>query len=179
MKTSFRNLSILAALCFSTCLGSAQTNPPASTLWDFLTTGSNYWAVPYGTYSVSGHGVGGGLALGYKATEILNPVVRLDYFGGQFWMPSLTAQLQPPRTFMGKIPVIPFAIAGAATPISGNGAGNGTFVTILGAGVAVKTDILGSGWFWTHSDIVVDYEKWLGLPQQDQNQIRVGWLIKF
>jgi hypothetical protein len=168
-------------------LGTARaqdTNAPvvtgaASTLWDFVTTGSNYWAAPYGTFGVSSHTMGGGIAVGYKVSEIINPVVRLDYFDGQFWMPSLTAQLQAPRALMGKIPVIPFGVAGIATPIAGAGTGNGSLVTVLGAGAAVKLDFLGSSSLLQHTDIVVDYEKWLGLPQKQQNQIRFGVLFKF
>lgn len=178
MKTS-RLLALTFLVSLLTLGAVAQTNsPPASTLWDFLTTGSNYWAVPYASYSTSGHGVGGGVAVGYKVTEIVRPVVRVDYFGDTIWMASLTAELQAPRSLMGKIPVIPFAIAGGATPFAGDGVNNGTFVTILGAGGAVKLDILGTSWIWKHSDIVLDFEHWIGLPQKDQNQIRFGMLFK-
>ncbi|MDE2099096.1 MAG: hypothetical protein KGL39_17715 [Patescibacteria group bacterium] len=151
----------------------------ASTLWDFLTTGSNYWVAPYSTMSTGDRTFGGGIAIGYRASAIINPVVRLDYFGGHFWMPSLTAQLQPPQSLMGKIPIIPFAIAGGATPISGAGGGNGQFVSILGAGAALRLDWVGSGSFWQHTDLAVDYEKWLGLPSAQQNQIRFGLVYKF
>lgn len=182
-------LLMFFALCFSAPAQTAATGTNApdsalfgntgSTLWDFATTGSNYWAAPYGTFGVSSHTAGGGIAVGYHISDVVNPVLRLDYFDGSFWMPSLTAQLQPPRQLMGKIPVIPFGIAGMATPIAGAGTGNGSLVTILGAGAALKLDAFGSASWLKHTDLVVDYEKWLGLPQKEQNQVRFGVLIKF
>jgi hypothetical protein len=173
-------LSAMAQTVLDTNAAPASALPaPAATLWDFVTTGTNYWAAPYSTISVGDHSMGGGIAVGYQVSPIINPVLRLDYFGGQFYMPSLTAQLQAPRTIMGKIPIIPFGIAGIGTPIAGAGPGNGGLVTILGAGAAVKLDWLGSSSFWKHTDLVADYENWGGLPTRQQKQIRLGILIKF
>lgn len=178
MKRTFSILALLGLLYTA----NAQTNttpPVASTIWDYLTTGSNYWAAPYATASVQGSGFGGGIAVGYNLSQTVNPVLRLDYFNGHFYMPSLTAQLQPPVTLFGKFPVIPFGIAGAGTTIGGNGVNNGTMVTILGAGVALRGSSIASGGLLAKMDLVVDYEKWLGLPQNVQNQIRFGVLLKF
>lgn len=162
----------------------ADTNAPviggaSSTLWDFVSTGSNYWAAPYVTAATSGGSFGGGVAVGYKVSELVNPVLRLDYFNGSVYMPSLTAQLQAPRTILGKIPITPFGIAGMGTPIAGAGRDNGNMVTILGAGIALRGDSFAKTGLISHMDLVADYEKWLGLPQKLQNQIRFGVLIKF
>lgn len=170
---------VLSLLLAGSAIAQTSTNSPPPTLWDFVTTGSNYFAVVDGMYSTGDHKVGGGLALGYKATDFFAPVIRLDYFNSQFWMPSLNAQLSVPRQLMGKVPIIPIAIAGAAIPVSGAGANNGTAVGILGAGAALPLDFLGSGKFWTHTDIVFDYEHWSGVTSKQANQWRFGLLYKF
>src|SRR5690348_15720146 len=146
MKKRTKLISILTASSLIALTSLAQTNAPPSggTLWDFVTTGSNYWVAPFGTYAPDAKTAGGGVALGYRVSEVVNPILRLDYFNGALWVPSLTAQIQPPRTLLGKIPIVPFGIAGAATPISGAGVGNGTFVTVLGAGAAFKFDSVSS-----------------------------------
>lgn len=150
-----------------------------SNLWDYVTTGTNYWVAPFTTIAVDSKSFGGGIAVGYKVSELVNPVLRLDYFNGSVYMPSLTAQLQAPRSILGKIPVTPFGIAGMGTPIAGAGLQNGTAVTILGAGLALRGDSFVKTGLLSHMDLVADYEKWMGLPQKLQNQIRIGVLVKF
>lgn len=164
------------------CLSSeAQTNTPSSsTIWDLLTTGSNYWAAPFATCSTGDHSTGGGLAVGYLATEAINPVLRFDYFAGQAWMVSGNIQLQPPRRLMGKIPVMPFAIAGVGTPFAGAGDMNGRAIGILGAGAAIKLDgLVSTNSFLRRLDIVGDYEHWSGMVDKQANQVRFGILFKF
>lgn len=184
MKKVTVSIAMLMTLVISSFAQQQQdTNAPVSVigsnLFDYLTTGSNYWVAPYATAATSGGSFGGGIAVGYKISELVNPVLRLDYFNGSAYMPSLTAQLQAPRAIMGKIPVTPFGIAGMGTPIAGAARDNGAMVTILGAGLALRGDSLVKTGFLSHCDLVADYEKWLGLPQKLQNQIRFGVLIKF
>lgn len=172
-------LSLLACLL---CIGAAQaqTNVQTQTIWDLLTTGSNYWAAPFFTVSTGDHEVGGGLAIGYLATEAINPMIRFDYFAGAAWMVSGNIQLQPPRRLMGKVPVIPFAIAGVGTPFSGGGELNGRAIGIVGIGAAIKLDFLSStSTFLRHLDIAFDYEHWSGMPELQQNQVRGAVVFKF
>lgn len=158
------------------------SNSYSQTLWDFVTTGSNYFAVPYGTYSLKDHSIGGGVAVGYTATEVIHPIVRIDYFSGTFYMASVTAQLQPPKQLLGKFPITPIAIAGSGIPFSGAGKDNGTFITILGAGAVLKfADVMSadSTSFLKRGFLAVDYERWLGLPSRQESQLRVGLGVKF
>lgn len=152
-----------------------STNAPAPTLWDLATTGSNYWAAPFMTYSVKDHSTGGGVALGYRATEFVNPLFRVDYFNHQLYTVSIDAQLQVPQTLLGKIPVVPFGLAGVETPLSGSASTD----AMVGIGAAVRLDFLGTSSFWQHADIVADYEQHFGLPEVQKRQIRFGFLYKF
>lgn len=174
-------LGIIAGFLFLSLNVSAQTNTNTApgNLWDFVTTGTNYFAVPFTTYSVNDHSFGGGIALGYRITEIVAPVIRLDYFNSKLYNVSLTANLQPPRSLFGKFPVTPFVIAGAATPISGGGEDNGTFVSVVGGGLIAHFDTLGSSWLAKHAWLAADYEKWIGLPQRQEDQIRFGFGLSF
>lgn len=162
-------------------LPTAVTNPvpPAPNLLDYLTTGSNYFAVPFLTYSLHDRSIGGGIALGYHLSEIVAPVLRVDYFDSRFYSVSLTANLQPPRALLGKIPIVPFALAGGAMPFAGGGDDNGTFVTVIGAGAYVPLSIVGKSWWLKNSSIIADYEKWFGMPANQTDQFRVGWSLRF
>lgn len=177
-----KKLLLLAPLLLLGSSLQAQTNGP--TIWDYLTTGSNYWVAPFSTFSTGDKSFGGGIALGYLATEAINPVLRLDYFAGQAFMVSGNLQLQPPRRLLGKFPVVPFGIAGVGTPFSGSGATGvapGTAIGIVGAGAALKLDFLSSNTnsFLRRLDLVGDYEHWAGMTDKQKNQIRFGVLFKF
>lgn len=152
--------------------GNTNDNPfvsgPALVALDFLSQGSNWMAVAYGTSSDKFDKFGAGVALGYKANNFLAPTLRLDYYDGKVWMPSASLQLQAPLTIMGKLTVIPFAISGIATPIAGKGSSDGSAVGIFGAGMAVQ---LGKKF-----DLIADAEKWTGFQGY---QFRFGALYKF
>lgn len=141
---------------------------PTVVILDFLSQGSNWMAAAYGTMNDKADKFGGGVALAYKVSDFIAPTMRLDYFDGKVWMPSASVQLQVPVTILGKVTVIPFALTGIATPISGKGTDNGSAVGIFGAGMAVR---LGS-----HFDLLADTEKWTGF---DGYQFRFGGLYKF
>lgn len=174
------SILLLGALTLSTPAINAQTadtnappdtgsiiGGPASSLLDFLGTGSNWMIAPYGIVSTD-QKFGGGVAVGYKISNFVVPTMRLDYFDGQVWMPSASLQLQAPLTILGKVTVVPFAFGGLATPIAGKGASNGSAVGIFGAGAAVRIS--------SKFDIVADYEKWSGFKGA---QMRFGILYKF
>jgi hypothetical protein len=146
---------------------------PAADAWSFITTAgvSNWMVAPFGIYSTTSKEWGGGLAVGYKLSEFVVPVLRLDYLAGDIWMPSANLQLQVPVTIMGKFTLIPFTFAGVATTIAGGGADNGTAVGMLGIGGAVRLS--------SHVDLVGDYELWNGGHFHADNQIRFGVLYKF
>lgn len=155
--------------------GTPTIGGPGAAAISFLSRGSNWMTAPYAIIG-SGSKLGAGIALGYRLSDYVVPMMRLDYMQGQLWMPSADLQLQAPFTIMGKVTVIPFGFTGLATPISGAGNNNGSAVGLFGAGAAVRLDFLGSGSFWKHTDIVADVEKWSGFSGQ---QIRFGLLYKF
>jgi hypothetical protein len=140
---------------------------PVTKVFEFLGQGSNYMIAPYGIVTSAGK-CGGGIAVGYKVSEFVVPMLRADYLDGTLFMPSASLQLQAPITLTGKFTTIPFAFAGIATPLAGKGIDNGTAVGIFGAGMAARVS--------THCDIVFDVEKWSGFSGQ---QYRFGVLYKF
>jgi len=176
ISKTMKKLIAVALLACTISVAQAQIstndNPflsgPTTQILDFLSHGSNWMAVAYGTANDKFDKFGGGVALGYRASDFLVPTLRLDYYDGRVWMPSASIQLQAPMTLFGKITVIPFAISGIATPIAGKGSDNGTAVGIFGAGLAAR---VGAHW-----DIIGDAEKWTGF---DGYQIRFGALYKF
>lgn len=172
MRTIVSFILLLASLAAQGQTTNTNTNPiisgPALVALDFLSQGSNYMAVAYGTMSDKADKFGGGVALGYKVNDFLAPTLRLDYYDGKVWMPSASLQLQAPITILGKLTVIPFAISGIATPISGKGSSDGSAVGIFGAGMAVKLS--------SSFDLIGDCEKWTGFTGY---QFRFGALYKF
>lgn len=144
---------------------------PADKIIQFLSVGSNWMVAPYGIIGHDAEGnstAGGGIGAFYKLNEYAATGLRLDYLDGSLWMPSANFQLQLPLKLAGKIEVIPFAITGIASPLSGKGADNGSAVGIFGAGLAARIS--------KHWDIVYDIEKWTSFQGA---QHRFGALYKF
>lgn len=165
-----------------------DTNPvppviggPAASALAFLGSGSNWMIAPYFTISTADHSVGGGLAAGYIVTPNVVTLMRLDYFDSKVYMPSLSIQLQAPVKLFQTATLVPFLDVGAGAPISGNGDNNGTPVTIVGAGAALRLDFFTSNpkAFISKLDLVGAYELWNGLPANQQKQLRIGLLFKF
>lgn len=171
-------IAFIAASCFAV-KAQTDTNNPVRTFWDFATTGSNYWVVPFSTYSISSHEFGGGVALGYHVSDVINPVFRLDYFASKTYTASMNVQLQVPRQFMGKIPFVPLAYGGVGTPFNGSGVNNGQPIEIVGVGAWIDMSNLGNGWFFQKVRPVASYEHWFGLPANQVNHINFGLGIKF
>lgn len=176
--------SLIAAFLLLATSAFAQTNTPPSTnapiisgpaadAISFITTEgvTNWMIAPFGIYSTTSKEWGGGLGIGYKLSDFVVPVMRIDYLASQLWMPSMNLQLQVPVKIMGKVTVIPFTFAGVATTISGGGNDNGSAVGMLGVGGAIRIA--------DHWDLVADYELWQGGPFSSDNQIRFGVLFKF
>jgi hypothetical protein len=180
MNTKLKSLIAAAGTAALLCLNlNAQTttNPPPSTtglgssvdaVVSFLSKGSNWMVAPYGIYDTGSKSGGAGIGIGYKLSDFVVPVMRLDYIDSHVWMPSGSLQLQVPVTFAQKVTVTPFAFTGIATPVGGTAANNGSVVGIFGLGGAIKLS--------THFDLIADYEKWTGFKG---NQIRAGFVFKF
>lgn len=195
--TRIKSLLLAAALA-TACAGNAQTNTtgldtngpvptisgPLTDVFKFLGKGSNWIVAPYGIIADSNAGstkrdFGAGIALGYRLNDYVVPTLRLDWLKSQLWMPSADLQLQAPVTLFGKVTVVPFGFTGIATPVSGQGANNGSVVGLFGAGAALRLDFLGSGAFWKHTDVVADYELWTGGGFDNSKQVRFGLAYKF
>lgn len=175
MKTSLLKFGFLLATILSLAapglLAQTATNNPIvdSPIFQFLSQSSTNWFVaPYGIATTTGNKYGAGIAVGYKLSDYVAPVMRLDDIDGTLWMPSASLQLQVPIIIMGKVTVIPFSFAGIATPLAGAGNLNGSAVGIFGAGAAFRLS--------SRFDVVGDVEKWSNFPGQ---QIRFGFLYKF
>lgn len=184
MKKLILTIALIAA-GFTT---QAQTNVTSETIWDILTTGTNYFVVPFATASLSGNAFGGGVAVGYKATAALQPMVRLQDFDSKLYVANISLQLQVPRTLMGKVPIVPFVVAGAGIPVNtatvpgGVTISAGDPIAIAGAGAWVPLDwISPSSTFLQSLSLFGDYEHWTGasLPTKDQNQANFGLSYSF
>lgn len=136
--------------------------------FSFLESGSNFMVASYGITSSDFRKFGGGVAIAYKLSEYVAPVVRLDVYDHSLFMPSGSMQLQVPIAFGAKLKVIPFAFSGLATPLSGRHAGGSDLIGIFGTGAAIQ---ISQKW-----DIIGDYERWTGGLG---DQIRFGALYKF
>jgi hypothetical protein len=77
---------------------------------------------------------GAGLAALYPLTQYTYAGLRLDYAGGQFWMPSCTAGLKADVQLFGHT-ITPFLTGGAIFPLSGAGDRNGQVGAIVGTGI--------------------------------------------
>lgn len=173
-----KSVAVIGLVMVSAFLGLAQTetntNAPVanpivdSPIFGFLSQGTNWMIAPYGIANTTAGKYGGGVALAYKLSDFVAPMMRVDYYDGTIWMPSASLQLQAPITLFGKVTVIPFAFSGIGTPLAGKGKDNGSAVGIFGAGLAARVS--------TKFDLVADVEKWSGFNGQ---QIRFGVLYKF
>lgn len=186
-------LAILAAFCIVALPAKCQTDtntpapPVVTTIWDMLTTGTNYFAVAHATMATSGGGAGGGLSIGYRATPAIAPIIRFDWFDGQCYLVNANLQLQVPRQLMGKFPIIPFGLVGAGTPLTTEHVSRGVTVTagdpvgIIGIGAYVPFDSFGNSAWLKKTFVAFDYEHWTGagIGEKQQNQMRFGLGVKF
>ena len=83
------------------------------------------------------HVWGVGIAALYPVSQYSFAGLRLDYLGGQFWMPSCTVGLKADMQILGHN-VTPFTIGGAIFPVSDAGDRNGQVGAIVGAGITAN-----------------------------------------
>lgn len=176
MKKLFGLVALIGLLALP---AAAQTNT-TETFWDFATTGSNYFVIPYGTMSTGDKTFGGGIALGYHIpdNEWIVPVFRGEYFDHSIWTLTMTVTLQPPRRLFGAVPLVPFASVGGGGSMGGQGENNGRFVSMVGGGAVLHFDtpLFGSGtsWFAKHAFLVGAYEHWDPMPAGKADHIMLG-----
>lgn len=170
-----KKLLALSALVLSGFFCSAQTNTnapvitgPITNVFNFLGQGSNFMSAAYGIVSTDGEKTGAGVALAYKINDWIAPVIRIDYYDREIWMPSGSLQFQAPITISGKVTVTPFAFGGVATPLNQDSSNHASVEGIFGIGAAVS---LGRRF-----SIVADIEKWTGFEAE---QLRFGVVYKF
>lgn len=190
-KTRSFNTYVLSILCvllvlfsFAPARARAQTAPPvpelpgggatpgailSSPIFAFLTQGSNWMIGTYTTFDTTSHSFGGGIGAGYKISEFVVPVMRLDYINGGAWLPSGSLQLQVPVKILGKLEVVPFTFSGVATSL--NHGNDGDVVGIFGIGASVHLPA-SDKWYVPYS-VLCDYERWTG-GGFNNNQIRFG-----
>lgn len=151
----------------STNLPAPVISGPITNLFNFLATGSNWITVGYGIVSSDGEKYGGGIALAYKVTDFFLPVIRMDYYDNEIWLPSGSLQLQLPITISGKVRITPFLFGGIATPLNSEDR-DGEIVGIFGIGAAIGIS--------KHLSVIADVEAWTGF---DAEQIRFGLAYRF
>jgi hypothetical protein len=172
MKKLLSIIAIVSACFFC----SAQTNDtgtnapifggPITNIFNFIGSGSNFMTAAYGIVSADGEKTGGGLALAYKINDYVAPVLRVDYYDREIWMPSGSLQLQLPLTISSKVRVTPFVFAGVATPLNSETDRPVEGIFGLGAAVGLTSKI----------SLVADVEVWTGFESE---QLRFGVLYKF
>lgn len=163
----------------------AETNTTpivSSPVWEFVTAGaSNWYFGTYVIYDTTSKDFGGGIGAGYKLSEFVVPIMRVDYLnrGGKsfkenIFIPSGNIQLQVPVKLFGKVTVTPFAFTGVATSIN-NGSDSGDVIGIFGTGAYLG---LGEHAWYVPVNVIADYERWTGSGFND-DQIRCGLVWHF
>lgn len=148
---------------------------------ELLSTNRHWTFVPYvshaeGLLDSQGKDAswGGGVAALYPLTDYLRGGFRMQYFAGEWFMPSVNVQLQSSYYLFGtKASWTPFVFTGLASPIGGSQE-NGDVGALYGIGLSVKVPInerwsVGGGYAienWsnlrvdhvTHFGLVLDYK---------------------
>ncbi len=131
----------------------AQTNTPPISLWDGVKTiaesigaaaPTNFAAISYGVYAkdapTGGQRWGGGEFLLWNVSQNIGMGMGIEAIGTKFFMPSADVTLKlpiHPLSFIGwtNFTVIPYLLAGAATPLGGTQAS--AVAALTGAGASV------------------------------------------
>lgn len=159
----------LSKSVFGRFLDFIAANPEvaAATNWTFTTYASH----AKGLVDSDGDAAewGFGFAALYPLNEYIRAGARMQYFAGDWFMPSLNVQLQSSyKPFGGKLIFTPFVFTGIATPIGGSEE-NGDFGTLYGIGASLKYPIndnweAGLGYaIETWSNLEVDHVDHFGL----------------
>jgi hypothetical protein len=143
---------------------------------ELLATNRHWTFVPYVSHAdglVDSQGKdaawGGGVAALYPLNDYLRGGFRMQYFAGEWFMPSVNVQLQSSYYLFGtKASWTPFVFTGLATPIKGS-AENGDVAALYGIGLSVKVPItdrwaIGGGYAIENwSNLRVDHVDHFGL----------------
>lgn len=129
-----------------------------------------------GEYDLTANRPGGYIAMAYKLSDFVLPVVRFDILTDKDWnakvfQPQFNLQLQAPLLIANKVWVTPLQFTGVAIPLTGRGNNNLDPVFVIGAGASIH--LKDKNW-----GIVGDFEYWTG-GGYNNNQIRVGPYWKF
>jgi hypothetical protein len=118
-----------------------------------LATATNYAVEPYLTYAPnapSANRIGGGILVVYNVSQFVGAGIGADYLG-QFSLVSANMSIKLPLhpfTFLGgswtNVALVPFALAGVGTPLSGTSAG---FAAITDTGAYISFGHLWGGDF--------------------------------
>lgn len=119
---------------------------------ELLNTNRNWIFVPYASHAeglLDSQGEdaswGGGVAALYPLNNYLRGGFRMQYFAGEWFMPSVNVQIQSSyKIFGSRASWTPFVFTGIATPIGGSSE-NGEIGALYGAGLSIKFP-LGDKW---------------------------------
>lgn len=143
-----------------------NTAPPTLTgpgmeALSFLSTATNWIVAPFLEYSpqAANDKYGGGLAavINLNESQTLATMLRVDYVGASWWMPSANLQLQFPIHIGSNVTVTPFGFGGASVPLGGKD--QNTIAGIFGSGLDIKLNKLSKHW-----SIAADVEYWTNMP---------------
>ena len=139
-------IAVIGAVLLLAVTTHAQTNTTTGTsflsqLWSDLGSATNFAVVPYGSYGLNNHKVGGGALALYNFNNYVGAGIGADYMG-QFSLVTANIELKLPThplSFVGwtNFTATPFVYSGIGTPMSGAGTANGGISTHLGAGANV------------------------------------------
>lgn len=152
--TKIKLLIVLATLSLGLVSVSAQTGTNAPSIWTDLeqvgldlynASPTNLGFYPYGTYVLSAHKAGGGLALVYDVNPtdtlkvgVLAGVDYIDQFLGLNGGVQISLPIHPlARYGLTNFAVVPVAISALGTPLQGT-SNNGGIETINSAGLALE-----------------------------------------
>ena len=143
---------------------------PVDTVWNFIRdAGTNLAFSAYGLYDLTTKTGGAGVAMDYHISPYVGAAIRLDYLNHEILMPVGNVQLQLPLK-IGPLVVVPFAVGGAGTPLSGQGANNGDIVWVMSTGASFHLT--------QNLSILAGYEHWSGAGFND-DVIGLGARWKF
>lgn len=152
------------------------TNNPIvdSPIFQFFTAQSTNWYIgTYGIYDTTSKDYGVGFGAGYKVSDFVVAVMRLDILSGGVYVPSGNIQLQVPVKIMNKFVLSPFLFTGVATSLNSD-QDNGQIIGIFGFGGIV--DFANDKWYLPDA-VIADWERWTGGPFEN-NQVRVGLMFR-
>lgn len=162
----------IATAIILTCAAQGQplntnTSPPTLTgpgitALSTLATATNWLVAPFLEYSsdAAADKYGGGLAaiVNLNEANTVATMLRVDYVGASWWMPSANLQLQLPIVIASNVTVTPFGFGGVALPLGGSREKD-QVAGIFGSGLDIKFNKLSRHW-----SMAFDVEYWSNMP---------------